>query len=670
VNIKAGQSFFSELTGKFEWEKIPYIEIESAKTELSLGETYQWVKSLGGLPPEIANIKSLEGVLVLSAMRLKGPLLTPAKWIYESKGEVRKLALNTALLPGPVKMTRAEFTTTETGTEQRFSFSDARITMLDGSLKVSGVLYDYFRGLNKVDANLNGKMGKKTTRWISKLIHLPPKISLRPPLSFSKARLIWEEGLKTSFAGDLVVHNGPKVALDLVKKPDELTIKNLLIQHRNTRASLQFSLKERELYLAFSGKLTERTMKELHQGYHLLHGKIEGDFRVRISLDHPIRSTAQGRLEVQDIIFPWDLKIPLIINSFSLDAREDHLRLESTRFTLGDSHMALEGDMNFSAAGLLFTMDLTTESLDWNNIEKIIEPESAEDENENKNRRELPIRGTLRLTANIFKYDKFAWEPLHANIFFGPYSIDVMVTEANLCNISTPGVLEITPEEIALDFRPMSKDQELDPALDCLLDKKGFMIGNFDLKGKVTARGKSEDIFRSAQANVELQAHDGRIYHDQEFGVLRATFARLSVTDLFRGKLPDLRTEGFPYRSVRVKAKFEKGKLTIEEAHIDGEGTQVFGNGKVDLVDKKVDLEIAVAPLRTVDAVVSRIPIIGRITGDRLVSVPVKVTGDWANPEVRTMPASSVGAGLLGIMKRTVKLPVDLVQPSASDENQ
>jgi hypothetical protein len=668
VNIKAGQSFFSELTGKFGWEKIPYIEIESAKTELSLGETYQWVKSLRELPPEIANIKSLEGVLVLSAMRLKGPLLTPAKWIYESKGEVRKLALNTALLPGPVKMTRAEFKTIETATEQKFSFSAARIAMLDGSLRVSGVLYDYFRGLNKVDLTLQGNMGEKTTRWVSKLIHLPPKISLRPPLSFSKAHLVWEEGLKTSFAGDLVVHNGPKVALDVLKKPGELTIKKLLIEHKNSRASTQFSLKKNDLSIGFKGKLTERTMRELHEGYYDLPGMLEGDFSARISLDKPALSTAQGRITGHNLIVPWDFEMPLEIKSLSLDARDNHLRLKSTRLTLGDNHLVLAGDMNFSAAGLLFNMDLTTDSLDWNNIEKIIEPEFAEDENKNKNRRELPIRGTLRLTSNIFKYDKFAWEPLHANIFFGRYSIDVMVTEANLCNISTPGVLEITPEEIALDFRLVSNNQDLDAALDCLLDKKGFIIGSFDLKGKVTARGKSEDVIESAQANVEFQAHDGRIYHDQEFGVLSTTFARLSITDLFRGKVPDLKTEGFPYRSIIIKANVEDGKLILEEALIDGEGMQIACLGDIDLAKKEVDVEILAAPFRTVDSVVKRTPIFGRILGGTLVSVPVRVTGDWADPEVRTMPASSVGAGLLGIMKRAVAIPVEIVQPSAPDE--
>ena len=97
---------------------------------------------------------------------------------------------------------------------------------------------------------------------------------------------------------------------------------------------------------------------------------------------------------------------------------------------------------------------------------------------------------------------------------------------------------------------------------------------------------------------------------------------------------------------------------------------QVFGYGNVDLVDEKLDLEIAVAPFKTVDSVVKHTPIFGKILGGTLVSVPVKVTGNWRKPDVQAMPASSVGSGLLGIIKRTVTYPVDLVQPLTDKEKE
>jgi hypothetical protein len=71
-----------------------------------------------------------------------------------------------------------------------------------------------------------------------------------------------------------------------------------------------------------------------------------------------------------------------------------------------------------------------------------------------------------------------------------------------------------------------------------------------------------------------------------------------------------------------------------------------------------------------VDTAVKYIPVVGRILGGTLVSVPVKVTGDWSKPEVQAMSPSSVGKGLLGIVERTVKYPVDMVQPLVGEEQE
>jgi hypothetical protein len=307
-------------------------------------------------------------------------------------------------------------------------------------------------------------------------------------------------------------------------------------------------------------------------------------------------------------------------------------------------------------------------------VEKIVEglgeDAKPEDDKPGADSWDLPLQGTLRLKSKNLTYEGLNWSPVNANISFKTGVLSIAVTEADLCGISTPGNLEITAQNLRLDFEPMSKDQEVDSTFDCLFDAKGVASGHFDLQSKVTAQGTGEDIVRSSQGNIVFQAEDGRIYHHDEFGVLGKVFTRLSVADMFKGKLPDMKTEGFPYKSLRIKAKLEGGKLRLEEGYLNGEGMQIFCAGDVDLVDEKLDLEVAVAPLKTVDTVVSHIPLVGRILGGTLVSVPVKVTGDWSNPEVDAMPASSVGKGLLGIIKRTVETPVAVVQPLVPEEEQ
>jgi hypothetical protein len=49
--------------------------------------------------------------------------------------------------------------------------------------------------------------------------------------------------------------------------------------------------------------------------------------------------------------------------------------------------------------------------------------------------------------------------------------------------------------------------------------------------------------------------------------------------------------------------------------------------------------------------------------GGNLVSVPVKITGPVEDAKITFFSPSAVGEELLGIVKRTFKLPVTLVEP-------
>ncbi|MES0363113.1 MAG: AsmA-like C-terminal domain-containing protein, partial [Desulfobacteria bacterium] len=85
--------------------------------------------------------------------------------------------------------------------------------------------------------------------------------------------------------------------------------------------------------------------------------------------------------------------------------------------------------------------------------------------------------------------------------------------------------------------------------------------------------------------------------------------------------------------------------------------------GDIDLVNKKLDLRVLVAPLKTVDSVVKKIPLVNHVLGGTLVSIPIKVEGDWGNPTVTPLSPSAVGSGLMGIMKRILELPFKIIEP-------
>jgi uncharacterized protein YhdP len=275
------------------------------------------------------------------------------------------------------------------------------------------------------------------------------------------------------------------------------------------------------------------------------------------------------------------------------------------------------------------------------------------------------VRGILRFKTEHFKYDQFTWSPFDADISFADNGVDVAVTEANLCGISTPGSLRISPQGLRLDLKPVSKDQDLAPTLTCLGDKKGLVTGKFDLEGEVMTQGKGEGWLTSLHGDLEFLANNGRIHRH---GLLAKIFAFLNVAGIVSGQFPDITQEGFPYHSMKAKGSLQNGKLALTEGHIDSPSMEIACQGDIDLLDKELDLQYLVAPLKTVDFVVKKIPLVSDVLNGTLLSIPVKVTGPWADPKITALSPSAVGSGLLGIMKRTVQLPLKMIEPRAPEE--
>ena len=118
---------------------------------------------------------------------------------------------------------------------------------------------------------------------------------------------------------------------------------------------------------------------------------------------------------------------------------------------------------------------------------------------------------------------------------------------------------------------------------------------------------------------------------------------------------------------IQAKGELQSGKLSIQELHMDSSVMQLVSQGEIDWVNQKIDLTAAVAPLKKVDWIVQRIPIVDYILEGTLISIPVRVHGNLNDPKIIPLDPSLIGSDLVGIMKRTLKLPFKLVQPLVTD---
>ncbi|MBW2122978.1 MAG: AsmA-like C-terminal domain-containing protein [Deltaproteobacteria bacterium] len=279
----------------------------------------------------------------------------------------------------------------------------------------------------------------------------------------------------------------------------------------------------------------------------------------------------------------------------------------------------------------------------------------------------MPLRGHLRVKSEYFTYGRFTWRPFHADISFGHDEVTVAVTDADLCGISTPGVIKITPQVVSLDFKAASTGQDLTHTLQCVANEEVLVTGSLDFKGEITGRGRPEELVRSLRGGFKLVARNGLVRHEIRF---EKVLALLNLTEIFVGKAPELGKKGVPYDSIRIKGDLKGDKLTIEEGIMDSPIMKLAWHGELDLIDQQMDFKVLVAPLKTVDRIVKLVPLVREILGGSLVSIPVEVKGDLTDPTVVTLSPSAVGAQLLGILTRTLTLPVKIVEPVLSEKKE
>ena len=173
------------------------------------------------------------------------------------------------------------------------------------------------------------------------------------------------------------------------------------------------------------------------------------------------------------------------------------------------------------------------------------------------------------------------------------------------------------------------------------------------------SRRKAE-ISSTSLGEMALNARQGRIYR---FNLLSKTLAVVNLTEIFRGKIPDLMQDGLAYDRIDIQLDIKDSICTIKQAVIDGASADIAGQGTVNLLTGQTDMIVLVAPFKTVDALVKYMPIIGDWLGGTLVSIPVKVSGPFEDPTVTPLSPSAVGTSLMNLMKNTVKLPVKIVEP-------
>ena len=653
---KLGKTSFSKVSGMLDWRKETYIEVESAKANIFLDEIYPWISSFDAVKETLKEINSLKGDVTLDTLDIKGPLLRPKAWRFKTECAIKDFTLSSTLLPGPLTVTGGRVE----ADPQKLILKDAKVGILDAKLDLSATAKGYMEDLNRLEATFEGNMGMEAIRTTSELINLPEDIKTISPVSISKAHLLWDKGTGTSFKGNLFAPKGLDISLGVLKTPGALKIENLTIRDDKSDASFDCNIQEDAVSIRFSGNLEKTSLDSFLAKNRLLNGWIKGNLWARIIPGSAIESTIEGYLQGGDIAF-HELNLPARIEHFSFEAGQQRIILKSVNLAVDDTQISATGTLDLSEQGILFDLDLSSDDFNMDDIINAFNKKGKETKvKRDENRWSLPVKGTTHVKLNSLTYGGFRWEPFYCSISAEGEVVNVTVIKGNLCGISTQGTLNISSKGIGLDFKLLTKNKSLTETIACVSKKSVAIDGTLDFESEIKGEGMGTQLIKSLHGPFKFVARDGRINRDP---LLSRILSLLNVTEIFSGKLPDLASEGFAYNSITGEGNLKDGKVHLAKALVDGSSMNLAGYGDIDLLENKLDLKVFAAPFKTVDRIIRILPLIGYLLDDTLVSIALKVTGKLQNPEVEYLPVEEIGSGLLGIMKRTLDLPVKVVEP-------
>jgi hypothetical protein len=547
--------------------------------------------------------------------------------------------------------------------QDRMRASDIRATALDSTLTSAVELHGSRKGLRLADISLDGTIGTKTVQWASKTFRLPPEQTLRAPLQLSHTRLIWKAGTDLSLAGSVSIKNGPSIAFQAQRTPEEFSISRFILQDQESTASLTFRHTKKTLDFSFQGNLNERTLDRMFEGSIARRGWVRGDLRAHLLLGKPALSSAHGSIEGADFYLPLSLEIPIKIDRFALYAQQKSVMVKTGELTWGDTHCKLSGTISVAADGLHVNMDLAADRV---KVEDFLRAYSSDEKKDDGADQEPlpdypPVQGTIRLNADAVSYGNYQAAPLRADISLDELGFRLDVIESAICGISLPGELMHVHDEFLLGFKPVSVQQPLEPTLGCLWGKDNVRIsGTFDLQADLHARGKAESLLQSIQGNVSFRATNGEIH---QYPLLARILSAVNVTDIVRGRFSELGKKSFVYSDVLITGDIKNGKLVFTEAAMHGNAANLTAQGEINIGENKINLTVLVAPFKTVDRIVSTIPLVNTMLDNTLITIPVTVTGDLNDPVVTPLSPTAFGEGAIGIIKRTLQIPYKLIKP-------
>ncbi|MCP4745690.1 MAG: hypothetical protein GY874_06045 [Desulfobacteraceae bacterium] len=663
-------STFDHLTGSAELTQKPQIAIKELNARLVCSELYPWLSSY--LPDtQPMPVKQVGGLITLKGVTANGPLLKPAQLNFSASGKVEKLSLVINNIPGTVTVAKGQFRVTP----KLFSSNSFVLKHLDTQIQGSVKLTDYLSEQVQIKAGTDGKLGIESVRWLNKILDIPSRYRLKQSIVITNASFLRDKSQVNQFSGDFSFAGDLNVSTKLTVSADLFNLEKLVIKDDVSNASARLShIKATNLWsLYYNGNLSEMTLSKLWPSSQPAGAWIRGDLQALYHPDAPSPLFVQGDVSIRKVQLPVKTPgpgtSPVRINSGCVTAHGGNLMIHNLDLTWEDQNVSLEGDVNMNQGPPGLDLHIFSDTFDMQRIAQALTKKKTK--SQSGQRKKSPgnkpdVYGKIQFNCEHFFYGEYHWAPMQASIAINENLTTIEITQANLCKIATLGVIKISPQNVWMKFSPVTKKNISLHSNECLPARytSERIKGDLYLNGVFTSKGKTKEQFiRNMKGEVKVNVVNGHIVNIGSPGFFTNILTYFSINNLIQGDVADLQKNDFHYKTIFLNLGIANGSLNLNEAHLTSNSLNMAGTGKMDILTKKADFAFLVSPLTTVDSVVEKIPIFGRILGGTLVAIPVGVSGPINDPKVIPLSGTSVGKRVAEILKQTMQTPFHIISP-------
>ncbi len=612
----------------------------------------------------------VSGPFALNRLRLNMSLDGTASMTYLVSFSPLGMNLRTNMLPGDVYLKKG-----------RVQVSNKKVSIRDLKTRLGG---DWFyltadlshQGFDNWSGSIksSGVVRRGLWSWLEKKgLHMD-EFNLHLPFYARDFRILFTNGHTTGFEGGLEWKGaGVRLKVKGSTGPHKLDIERLEISRAGKSCVVGFrrsTSREREsLAFSFKGEVDVDVLDAILMKNILLKGKAKGDFSAAFSeADGKRTYSLKGNIDIQGLNWIWGPVSGLFFKRLSVLSKNGQ---GSVKAKIDFFHDLVDANGTFETrpGKLLGVFHFFAPRLSAKSF-GIIQDFSNQGEGalggarpqKKQNEEEAELFGELAKGLNIrFDFNteevRYAVTEFSENRKAKPHELILKhlkgsaVVEGNVlrrleaysddtCGLDLYLRKQNEKGSVFSEFSaitPSGHQARFEEVLDCLGVKQDLITGPVTLN--LYLRGKDRVLL--GDGSLKIKARNGYIHR---FGLLSKIFSVVNIVDIFslnKGLL-----EGTsPYKKLLVDAKIKSGCIHMKKAYIRGQGINFYGTGDVFLNKKSLDLIIFIQPLKTVDKIITSLPIIGGIIGGEnksLFAIPVKVSGNWNDPRVDTLQTKTV----------------------------